>query len=107
MSYSAAYCVKCRTHTDTVNRETVILANKSRALKGECPVCNSENYRFLPPKEGSKFPIGQGRTAVQTLLPTTMVTQNFSHQLEWVKWMVYSFFVMSCVVFGYVLSLRY
>lgn len=107
MSYPAAYCVKCRTHTDTRNKETIILSNKARALKGYCPVCYSENYKFMPAKTFSGQPLGQEKTAVKTLLPTTAVARQFGYSMDWQKWMIYAFFVMSCVTFGYVLSIRF
>lgn len=51
MSYPDAYCVRCKTHTDTMGKHTVILSNKRRALKGVCPVCATENYRLMPHKK--------------------------------------------------------
>ena len=49
-SYPAAYCVKCKTHTDTKLKHTVILKNNTRALTGFCPQCQSKVYQFLPRK---------------------------------------------------------
>lgn len=51
MSYPSVYCVRCKAHTDTLGRHTVILSNKRRALKGVCPVCASETYRMMPQKK--------------------------------------------------------
>lgn len=50
MNYPAAYCVKCRSKTDTANRHTVVLENKSRAMTGACPKCGNQVYRFMPRK---------------------------------------------------------
>jgi hypothetical protein len=50
MSYPSAFCVKCKAHTDTLGRHTVQLSNNRRALKGVCPVCATETYRFMPEK---------------------------------------------------------
>lgn len=54
MSYPSAYCVKCRDHTDTQNRHTVVLTNKSRALTGVCPKCQNQVYKFMPKKAAQK-----------------------------------------------------
>ncbi len=51
MSYPSVYCVRCKTHTETLGRHTVILSNNRRALKGVCPVCASETYRMMPQKK--------------------------------------------------------
>lgn len=48
MAYPNAFCVKCGTKTDTKNKHTVLLANSSRALRGECPTCASDVYKILP-----------------------------------------------------------
>ena len=50
MSYPSVYCVKCKSHTDTLARHTIQLSNSRRALKGVCPVCATETYRFMPEK---------------------------------------------------------
>ena len=51
MSYPQAWCVKCREHTDTQNKHTVVLANSARALTGVCPDCASQVYKILPKKK--------------------------------------------------------
>lgn len=50
MSYPSAYCIKCKTHTDTLGRHTIQMSNNRRALKGVCPICATETYRFMPEK---------------------------------------------------------
>jgi hypothetical protein len=50
MSYPSVFCVKCKSHTDTLGRHTIELSNNRRALKGVCPVCATETYRFMPEK---------------------------------------------------------
>ncbi|MBC7533466.1 MAG: hypothetical protein H7318_17995 [Oligoflexus sp.] len=50
MSYPSVFCVKCKSHTDTLGRHTIQLSNNRRALKGICPVCATETYRFMPEK---------------------------------------------------------
>ncbi len=50
MSYPSVFCVKCKSHTDTLGRHTIQLSNNRRALKGVCPVCATETYRFMPEK---------------------------------------------------------
>ncbi len=54
MSYPSAYCIKCKAHTDTLGKHTVMLGNNRRALKGVCPVCATETYRFMPKKDDKK-----------------------------------------------------
>ena len=48
MSYPNAYCVKCGSHTDTLQKHTVVLQNNARALKGVCPTCETQVYKILP-----------------------------------------------------------
>ena len=55
MSYPVAYCVKCKSYTETLDKHTVILNNNRRALKGVCPKCSSDNYRLLPAKTFDKL----------------------------------------------------
>lgn len=50
MPYPSVYCLKCKNHTDTLGRHTIQLSNNRRALKGVCPVCATETYRFMPEK---------------------------------------------------------
>lgn len=50
MSYPSVFCLKCKNHTDTLGRHTIQLSNNRRALKGVCPVCATETYRFMPAK---------------------------------------------------------
>lgn len=54
MSYPSAYCIKCKAHTDTLGRHTIQLSNNRRAMKGICPVCATETYRFMPVKGQKK-----------------------------------------------------
>ncbi len=54
MSYPSVFCVKCKNHTDTLGRHTIQLSNNRRALKGVCPVCATETYRFMPEKGKSE-----------------------------------------------------
>ena len=49
-SYPQAYCVKCKAHTETKSKHTVILQNNARALTGTCPDCASQVYKFMPKK---------------------------------------------------------
>ncbi len=55
MSYPNAYCVKCGSHTDTLQKHTVVLQNNARALKGVCPTCETQVYKILP--KGKDFGI--------------------------------------------------
>lgn len=48
MSYPNAYCVRCGSHTDTLQKHTVVLQNSARALKGVCAKCESDVYKILP-----------------------------------------------------------
>jgi hypothetical protein len=59
MSYPNAYCVKCGTHTDTLQKHTVVLQNNARALKGVCPTCETQVYKILPKGKdfGTKVPM--------------------------------------------------
>ncbi len=50
-----AFCVKCRRHTPTNMKRTVVLGKGKRALHGQCSVCDSEVYRFLKPKNKQKI----------------------------------------------------
>ncbi len=54
MAYPDSYCIKCKTHTDTLGKHTIILGNNRRALKGVCPICATETYRFMPKKDEKK-----------------------------------------------------
>ena len=56
MPYPDAYCVRCKAHTDTLGKHTIVLSNKRRALKGVCPVCATETYRLMPEKEDKIVP---------------------------------------------------
>ena len=107
MTYPVAYCVKCKAHTQTLNRHTVLLSNKARALRGTCPVCRSENYKILPSKSKDSGLGPMKKTAVPTLLPTTMIAHRFSYKFHWPEWVAYGFFALSCMIFVYVLSLRF
>ena len=48
MSYPNAFCVRCGSHTDTLEKHTVVLQNSARALKGVCSKCESAVYKILP-----------------------------------------------------------
>ncbi|MCX6130991.1 MAG: DUF5679 domain-containing protein [Proteobacteria bacterium] len=54
MDYPEVFCIKCKSHTNTLGKHTVILGNNRRALKGVCPVCSTETYRFMPNKDETK-----------------------------------------------------
>jgi hypothetical protein len=51
LNYPDSYCIKCKKHTETLGKHTVILGDNRRALKGVCPVCATETYRFMPKKD--------------------------------------------------------
>ena len=51
-AYPQAYCVKCRSHTNTKEKHTVLLQNNARALTGVCPDCASQVFKFMPRKKG-------------------------------------------------------
>ncbi|HYX38911.1 MAG TPA: DUF5679 domain-containing protein [Oligoflexus sp.] len=51
MNYPDSYCIKCKKHTDTLGKHTIMLVNNRRALKGVCPICATETYRFMPKKD--------------------------------------------------------
>jgi len=53
MSHSSIFCVKCKSQSEAVGRHNVQLLNNRRALKGVCPVCATETYRFMP-EEGKR-----------------------------------------------------
>ncbi len=81
MSYPDSYCIKCKKRTETLGKHTVMLGNNRRALKGVCPVCATETYRFMPKKDEkratpalsviSSIQKSEPRTAVSTILPTS------------------------------------
>lgn len=79
MKYPDSYCIKCKKHTDTLGKHTIMLVNNRRALKGVCPVCATETYRFMPKKDDARVtpPLSvissiQPRNApVSAVLPTT------------------------------------
>lgn len=48
MSYPNAFCVRCGSHTETMQKHTVVLQNSARALKGVCAKCESDVYKILP-----------------------------------------------------------
>ncbi len=48
MSHPSLVCVKCKSHTDTLGRHPIQMLSNRRAIKGICPVCSTETYRFLP-----------------------------------------------------------
>ncbi|MCK4670738.1 MAG: hypothetical protein KAT43_06055 [Nanoarchaeota archaeon] len=41
------YCVKCKTKREMQKTKEVILKNKRRAMKGECPKCGTKMCRIL------------------------------------------------------------
>jgi hypothetical protein len=53
-SYPKAYCVKCKSHTETVGRHTVVMQNGARALHGTCPKCESEVFKIMPKSKPEK-----------------------------------------------------
>ena len=45
------YCVKCRDRVELSHEEDVVMKNKKKAIKGECPVCGTAVYVIKkPPK---------------------------------------------------------
>lgn len=48
MGYPNAYCVKCGKQTPTLQKHTVVLESKARALRGVCRDCEADVYRILP-----------------------------------------------------------
>lgn len=54
MSYPSVFCVKCKSHTDILDRHTIQLSNNRRALKGVCPVCATETYRLMSEEKGQR-----------------------------------------------------
>ena len=102
MAYPNAYCVKCGTHTNTEQKHTVVLQNKSRALKGVCPKCESQVFKFLPKNKTFKTTIdsdnkGTNSSAMKampraycvkcqdftpTLSPKTVVLKNGSRAMK-------------------------
>jgi len=53
-NYPNAYCVKCKSHTETVGRHTVVMQNGARALHGLCPKCESEVFQIMPKTKPEK-----------------------------------------------------
>lgn len=51
MKFPKAYCVKCKDHINAKKPEVVFLHNGSRAMRGECPKCDSDVYRILGKKK--------------------------------------------------------
>jgi len=41
-----AYCVKCRTKREIKDPEEVTLKNRSKAVRGSCPVCGTRILRL-------------------------------------------------------------
>jgi hypothetical protein len=54
VKYPDSYCIKCKKHTDTLGKHTIMLVNNRRALKGICPICATETYRFMPKKDDAR-----------------------------------------------------
>ena len=48
--YPQAYCVSCREKRDVVDPHEETLENGRLALRGTCPICGSNVFRFLPSK---------------------------------------------------------
>ncbi|MFC1945299.1 ferritin family protein [Chloroflexota bacterium] len=44
---SQAYCVKCRKTVEIRNPKTILLKNKSLAITGTCPICDTKVFRFV------------------------------------------------------------
>ena len=40
------YCFKCRTKTDTLEAQDVVLKNGRRAVTGPCAVCGTKKFRM-------------------------------------------------------------
>ncbi len=41
------YCVKCKTKREISNGGEVTMKNGRKAMKGNCPVCNTGMFRIL------------------------------------------------------------
>ena len=46
-----AYCVKCKAKREMLKAKEVVLKNKRRAMKGECPKCGTKMCRILGKKK--------------------------------------------------------
>jgi len=53
-NYPNAYCIKCKSHTETVGRHTVVMQNGARALHGMCPKCESEVFQIVGKKKADE-----------------------------------------------------
>ena len=40
-------CMKCKKTVDIKNGKEVVMKNKMRAVKGECPACGTKVFRIL------------------------------------------------------------
>ena len=40
------YCLKCRTRTDTLESQEVVLKNGRPAVTGQCAVCGTKKFRM-------------------------------------------------------------
>jgi hypothetical protein len=76
MAYPNAFCVKCGAHTETLKKHTVVLGSQARALKGVCPRCESDVYKFLP--KGKKFKFGEN--AKDSLYPDAFCVKCQDHK---------------------------
>src|SRR5690606_18708177 len=56
MGLPNAYCVRCRKQTDTLNSQTIVMANGARALQGHCSDCHPEVYKILEKKSAPVKP---------------------------------------------------
>jgi hypothetical protein len=87
-SYPSSYCVKCKAHTDTLGKHTVLLSNNRRALKGVCPICATETYRLMPEKkEGQERPrqlsvVSHLPLAAKAEEPETMEVPVYTQSLD-------------------------
>jgi hypothetical protein len=110
--YPDAYCVKCREHTPTSKKHTIVLSSSARAMTGECPKCGSTVYKILPGKaEAPKAPKGKSnivsinhRSWMQTAMSRHLAekkAQSF-HQPSFVYGVSAGVLIMLAVIFTHV-----
>lgn len=46
MAAVKGYCVKCKKKREMKNPKQVVLKNKRKATKGECPECGTKMFRI-------------------------------------------------------------
>jgi len=40
-------CMKCKKEVEIKNGKEIVMKNKMRAMKGECPTCGTKVFRIL------------------------------------------------------------